>query len=219
MLLQCGRRLEEVLLVNRSLGISVAIHVSLVKGFLNGPVGGKGLVEQDIPYFLRYVSRIFVKQHSGKIVADIQQFLVWLDCHNFAKGGGRRFVQKSIRGKQMRRVRWVSIGNSQRRTCRYVSGGVNVAISLFVKIHIHLRLGSVVKHIRNRDDSLIAIRSHTSRLNDVEGPFGDARIIFDLITETVHFFQGVAVIVVSNLFFPSQGKHQWRQTFVAKVSH
>jgi hypothetical protein len=72
-------------------------------------------------------------------------------------------------------------------------------------------------HVSHWDNPFVAVRSNASRLDDIEGPFCQIGVAFRPCTETFHFFESSTIVVEFDLFFPSQGKDQWRKAFVAEI--
>jgi hypothetical protein len=48
-------------------------------------------LQHDIPDLFGNGTIFDVKDHSRKVIADVQKFLLRSKCHDLAKGGGRRF--------------------------------------------------------------------------------------------------------------------------------
>lgn len=130
---QGGGRIRKVMLMHGILGFAVTLHVGIVKDLLIILIlGTERLVEHDIPHFGRDVARFLVKEHFGKVVSQITQFLVGLNVGNFAKGGGRRIVQESVQGKEERRIGRIAIGHAERLSRGHGLGRVGHAIAVVV---------------------------------------------------------------------------------------
>ena len=133
------------MLMNGILGFRIAIHVCLVKSLLVILIGSQHLVECDIPHFLRDITSIFIKQHARKVISQVFQLWRLGNGRHFAESSGRRFVQESILGKQIGRIRGASVRHAQGSTSRHVRRGVNIAIALLVHGQFDFCLGTVVE--------------------------------------------------------------------------
>jgi hypothetical protein len=110
---ECQFGFVKVLIVEGLFGCVISLGVCLVQELLILWIGIEYLIQEHIPNFLRDFSRVFVKEHSGMVVAHVFDFLGGIGKDDFAKCGGRGFVEESVAGKEMRWIGGISVGHSQ----------------------------------------------------------------------------------------------------------
>jgi hypothetical protein len=80
---------QKELPVDSHLGIPISLHLRIVKGLLSNvwQILEQG-IQHDIPDLFGNGTIFDVKDHSRKVIADVQKFLLRSKRHDLAKGGG-----------------------------------------------------------------------------------------------------------------------------------
>ncbi len=213
--------LEEELLMDGRLGICISCHVRIVELFLHIWVSGEYLgVENDVPYLLGYLTGVLIEEHSGKVVADIDELGSGLDVHHFAKGCGGGFVEEPISRKEGRGVRGTPVRHAKRRSSWYICSGVSLAISLLVESDLYLGLGSVVEHVGHGDDELILARlTPAAGVHGIEGPLEDLVFLLEIVGDDVYLGQDLHEVIEFESLGSGEVEDEGREALVAKVGH
>ena len=146
MSLQCRAGIAKVLLMDLLLRRGISGHVSIVKGLLHVSVlGTQNLVQHYIPNLLANVTRVLVKEHSGKIVSEIAQLRIGRNVHNLAKACGGGFVEEAVGCEEEAGVGGAAVRRAERGSRGYIPCGEDAAASILVVVDGDLCFGAVVE--------------------------------------------------------------------------